>query len=93
MWMLLRITLKPGVECPQLPNPVTSTIGFKVLQNSALEALGFRFGTNGPHAARTMMLEELRLLMTHVDSQSERLDYASAIVEKNALCNPPLPLA
>jgi hypothetical protein len=29
-----------------------------------LTKLGFRFGANGPHAARTMMLDDLRMLLT-----------------------------
>lgn len=29
-----------------------------------LTQLGFRFGSNGPHAARTMMLDDLQVLLT-----------------------------
>ena len=36
-----------------------------------LTQLGFRFGMNGPHAARTMMLDDLRLLMAHTLTASD----------------------
>ena len=36
--------------------------------------LGFRFGINGPHAARTMMLDELRLLLGHTESRASRAE-------------------
>lgn len=54
----------------------------------ALQSLGFRFGLNGPHAARTMMLDELRLLLTHTEASSRRDDYVSAIVDANVLGKP-----
>jgi len=50
--------------------------------------LGFRFGTNGPHAARTMMLEELRALLSVTAETASRADYATAIVDDNALGKP-----
>lgn len=58
------------------------------LQRSGLTALGFSDGINGPHAARTMMLEELRLLFAHTEAQASRTDYATAIVEDNVLGKP-----
>ena len=51
--------------------------------------LGFRFGINGPHAARTMMLEELRTLFAYTPP-AQRANYASAIVADNVLGNPDL---
>lgn len=54
-------------------------------REAALQALGFRFGINGPHAARTMMLDELRLLLGHTDPQTSRADCATAIVDGNVL--------
>ena len=57
-------------------------------RESALHALGFRFGTNGPHAARTMMLSELRALLEHVGPEATRADYTRAIVDENALAKP-----
>jgi hypothetical protein len=53
-----------------------------------LTKLGFRFGINGPHAARTMMLDDLRLLLAHTPPQSTRSDYAAALVEGNVLGKP-----
>ena len=50
--------------------------------------LGFKGGLNGPHAARTMMLTELRLLLGHTHPQASRADYSSAIVDENVLGKP-----
>lgn len=50
--------------------------------------LGFRFGINGPHAARTMMLDDLRALFAHTSASGTRKDYALAIVEENVLGKP-----
>lgn len=58
-------------------------------QTQALLAqLGFRAGVNGPHAARTMMLDEMRMLLGHTEPQSSRADYATAIVDNNVLGKP-----
>ncbi|NCC23527.1 MAG: hypothetical protein EOM26_13950, partial [Alphaproteobacteria bacterium] len=54
-------------------------------QQSLLTRLGFRFGINGPHAARTMMLDDLRVLIAHTASSATRQDYATAIVADNLL--------
>ncbi len=53
-----------------------------------LATLGFRFGINGPHAARTMMLDDLRLLLAHIPPQATRADYVAAAVEGNLLGKP-----
>lgn len=50
-----------------------------------LSQLGFRFGINGPHAARTMMLDDLRSLLSHTPADASRKDYAAAVVDKNVL--------
>lgn len=57
-------------------------------RESLLPQLGFRIGLNGPHAARTMMLEELRLLLAHTEANATRTDYAEAVVEHNVLGKP-----
>lgn len=57
-------------------------------QEAALQSLGFRFGINGPHAARTMMLEELRLLLGHTTPQTTSAEYASAVLNENVLGKP-----
>lgn len=53
-----------------------------------LQELGFRFGLNGPHAARTMMLDDLRVLMAHTSAHATRADYVASVVEKNVLGKP-----
>ena len=58
------------------------------MHGERLLQLGFREGINGPHAARTMMLEELRLLLGHTEPQASRADYATAIVDENVLGKP-----
>ncbi|WP_295391588.1 hypothetical protein [uncultured Thiodictyon sp.] len=50
-----------------------------------LTRLGFRFGINGPHAARTMMLDDLRHLLARTPASSSRQDYGCAIVTDNLL--------
>ncbi len=53
-----------------------------------LEQVGFRFGQNGPHAARTMMLDDLRLLFDMVPGHANRDEYAQAIIDHNVLGKP-----
>lgn len=53
-----------------------------------LTGLGFRFGTNGPHAARTMMLEDIATLASHLPVDASRADYAREVVELNSLGKP-----
>ena len=53
-----------------------------------LAKLGFRFGANGPHAARTMMLDDLRVLFAHVPANAAHADYAQAIFTDNILGKP-----
>lgn len=51
-----------------------------------LSEFGFLFGKSGPHTARTIMLEELELLMGCVSSENpSRTDFQQAIVEENCL--------
>lgn len=47
--------------------------------------LGFRLGINGPHAARTMMLEELRVLLENTSPHATRVQYAAAVMDANVL--------
>jgi hypothetical protein len=58
------------------------------LQEELLSKLGFRYGTNGPHAARTMMLEDLRVLFEHVPVDASGGDYAEQVVTRNLLGKP-----
>lgn len=57
-------------------------------RETLLTHLGLRFGISGPHAARTMMLDDLRVLLAHVPAQADRDAYAHAIVEDNVLAKP-----
>jgi hypothetical protein len=57
-------------------------------RQALLRRLGFRFGMNGSHAARTMMLAELRQLLTNVPIDARRDDYARAVVADNVLGKP-----
>lgn len=51
--------------------------------------LGFKFGQSGPHAARTMMLDDLRLLLAAYSSpDANRAEYVSAVVHTNVLGKP-----
>lgn len=53
-----------------------------------LTELGFRFGSNGPHAARTMMFEDVRILFADVPASAGREVYADAVVQRNILGKP-----
>lgn len=53
-----------------------------------LATLGFRCGVNGPHAARTMMLDDLRALFSHVPATAEKSQYVEAILATNVLGKP-----
>ncbi len=56
-----------------------------MLREQNLSKLGFRFGLNGPHAARTMMLDDLRLLLAHTPASASRAEYAESIMGANVL--------
>ena len=53
-----------------------------------LSKLGFRFGSNGPHAARTMMLDDMKILLAAVPSESPESEYAYMVKELNILGKP-----
>ncbi len=57
-------------------------------RQARLVQLGFRFGRNGPHAARTMMLDDLRQLFSSTAPDAQRADYVAAVVEANVLNKP-----
>lgn len=56
----------------------------------ALLRFGFKFGRGGAHAARTMMLAELRHLLEALPQDAHRADYRTAVVETNVLNKPTL---
>ena len=53
-----------------------------------LTKLGFRFGASGPHGARTMMLDDLRVIFSHVPADDARADYSQAVCTDNILGKP-----
>lgn len=53
-----------------------------------LAELGFRFGINGPHAARTMMLDDLKLLFARLPVYASRPEYFAEVVDENVLGKP-----
>lgn len=57
-------------------------------QETFLVKLGFRFGLNGPHAARTMMLDDLQALFAHVPAGAGRAGYAEQVIGSNVLGKP-----
>lgn len=52
------------------------------------ETLGFRDGSASVHTSRTMMLDELSLVIEKVGPAARANDYVAAIVEENALGKP-----
>jgi hypothetical protein len=56
------------------------------LQNNHLNRFGFSNERGGAHLARTMMLEELKLLLSFVnDAQAKKIEYLQAIEDDNCL--------
>lgn len=54
--------------------------------NKQLSRFGFGVGRGGAHTSRTMMLEELKVLLSHVDRfEAEKGAYRQAIVDQNCL--------
>lgn len=57
-------------------------------RDQLLSSLGFRFGCNGPHAARTMMLEDLRVLLAELPPEASKAEYADQVLIQNVLGKP-----
>ena len=56
------------------------------MKNANLVRFGFSFNRGSVHSSRTMMLEDLRLLLAYVDNpQAEKSDYFHAIEHDNCL--------
>lgn len=53
-----------------------------------LADLGFRFGKNGAHSARSMMIEELKILLFSRDESASKAEYEDDIVNFNILHKP-----
>ena len=61
---------------------------FSVEQPESLLRFGFKFGRGGAHAARTMMLAELRRLFDVTGEAALCADYRTAVVDSNVLDKP-----
>lgn len=58
----------------------------KPLKADALSRFGFNFKKGGVHTARTIMLEDLKLLLSHVNTpDASKADYLKAIEDDNCL--------
>lgn len=58
------------------------------INHSLLEKMGFKFGKNGAHSARSMMLEELKVLFSSSSVDSSQEQYREDIVSHNILDKP-----
>ena len=54
-------------------------------EEARLRSAGFRWGDKGTHTSRTIMLEEVRLLLESCRPDATRDDYLSAIHDDNCL--------
>ncbi|MGB5732921.1 MAG: hypothetical protein WBM40_00555 [Thiohalocapsa sp.] len=63
---------------------------FSLENPERLHQFGFKLGKGGAHAARTMMLPELRRLLEVARQESSRDDYRLAVIEQNVLDKPTL---
>ena len=59
-----------------------------MIDEQKLVNFGYRFGRNGAHASRTMMLGEISTLLAHASSTAVLRDYKQEVVEFNALGKP-----
>ncbi|MGH1382629.1 MAG: hypothetical protein ACRAU9_16920, partial [Shewanella xiamenensis] len=57
-------------------------------QQQYLTNIGFKFGKNGAHSARSMMIEELKVLLFSRDQDASKADYECDIVSFNILHKP-----
>ena len=65
--------------------PDIFSASFKAVSAQALAALGFRMGDKGTQTSRTIMLEELQLLLAAVPGKADWDQYSSAVLEDNCL--------
>jgi hypothetical protein len=59
-------------------------------QKVMLTSFGFKFGDIGTHTSRTIMLDEVSLLLQYCSAAANRSDYAQAVLEANCLGKPTL---
>ena len=55
------------------------------MNSDVLQKIGFGFGKGTVHSARTIMLEELKMLLDEVPAAASKAEYIQAIVERNCL--------
>ncbi len=61
---------------------------FDIPESNKLKLFGYKFGQNGAHSARTMMLDELVILFSTMPASASKAEYVDAIVEGNLLNKP-----
>lgn len=54
-------------------------------KHELLETFGFRFQRGGAHSSRTMMLDELKSLFSHLNAEATKEEYVRAIADANCL--------
>lgn len=67
------------------PSPIDDVRPRSEDDRTRLRDAGFRWGEKGTHASRTIMLDELRMLLAHCRADATRNDYLSAIRDDNCL--------
>ena len=70
------------------PSPRSSSNETAAPASSSRAALGFRDGDKGVHSSRTMMLDELSLLLEHATPTSTMDDFRRLAVTDNVLAKP-----
>ena len=69
-------------------NPPEGALGHGLSQLPQTDdcwAAGFKFGKNGPHSSRTMMLAELGVLLDRMPAGAVNADFRRAVVQENLL--------
>ena len=78
----------PGV--PQIENDAAADVAAPVSVTGLTSspdavAAGFKFGTNGPHSSRTMMLDDLSVLLARTSPETTLADFRRVMVAENLL--------
>lgn len=75
-----------GYEMAAQARMMSSKVTRMTDKNKHLNRFGFSYERGGAHSSRTMMLEELRSLLSYVDNpEASKEDYLHAIDEENCL--------
>ena len=67
------------------PINIGFALGDKQLAVAVEESVGFRFGDKGTHTSRTIMLDELSVLLREASPRAKRAEYRTLILEDNCL--------